>query len=54
VPQAGHLGLGISLFSYAGQVTMGVAADAARIADPHALIQGFHEELEALAGVAAG
>ncbi|HZI10761.1 MAG TPA: wax ester/triacylglycerol synthase family O-acyltransferase [Myxococcus sp.] len=52
VPQAGHLGLGVSLFSYAGQVTMGVAADAARIADPHALIRGFHEELEALGGMA--
>lgn len=54
VPQAGHLGLGVSLFSYAGQVTMGVAADAMRIADPHALIRSFHEELEALAGAAGG
>lgn len=49
VPQTGHLGLGVSLFSYAGQVTVGVAADAGRVTDPHALIQAFHEELDALA-----
>ncbi|GHG68028.1 wax ester/triacylglycerol synthase family O-acyltransferase [Comamonas sp. JC664] len=49
VPQTGHLGLGISLFSYAGQVTVGIAADAGRVSDPHALIQAFHEELDALA-----
>jgi diacylglycerol O-acyltransferase len=52
VPQAGHLGLGVSLFSYAGQVTVGVAADAARMPDPHALIRAFHDEMEALAGAA--
>lgn len=51
VPQAGHLGLGVSLFSYAGQVTVGVAADALRIPDPHALIRAFHDEMEALAEV---
>ncbi|MCP3144273.1 WS/DGAT/MGAT family O-acyltransferase [Pyxidicoccus xibeiensis] len=49
VPQAGHLGLGVSLFSYAGQVTVGVAADAGRMADPHALIRAFHDEMDALA-----
>ncbi|AKQ68929.1 hypothetical protein A176_005841 [Myxococcus hansupus] len=49
VPQTGHLSLGISLFSYAGQVTVGIAADAGRVHDPHALIQAFHEELDALA-----
>ncbi|MFP2911078.1 WS/DGAT domain-containing protein, partial [Pyxidicoccus sp. 3LFB2] len=53
VPQAGHLGLGVSLFSYAGQVTVGVAADAGRMPDPHALIRAFHDEMEALAGLTA-
>ncbi|MBZ4415155.1 wax ester/triacylglycerol synthase family O-acyltransferase [Myxococcus sp. RHSTA-1-4] len=53
VPQAGHLGLGVSLFSYAGQVTVGVAADAGRVPDPHELIRAFHDEVEALAGAAA-
>ncbi|WP_426749140.1 WS/DGAT/MGAT family O-acyltransferase [Myxococcus sp. Y35] len=49
VPQTGHLSLGVSLFSYAGQVTVGVAADAGRVPDPHALIEAFHAELDALA-----
>lgn len=48
VPQAGHLGLGVSLFSYAGQVTVGVASDVLRVPDPHVLIQAFHDELDAL------
>ncbi len=49
VPQAGHVGLGISLFSYAGQVTVGVASDGARVPDPGALVAAFQEELDALA-----
>ena len=52
VPQAGHVGLGVSLFSYAGQVTVGVASDAARVPDPEALVAAFQEELDALATVA--
>ncbi|MFP2901788.1 WS/DGAT domain-containing protein, partial [Corallococcus sp. 4LFB] len=48
VPQAGHVGLGISLFSYAGQVTVGVASDASRVPDPGALVSAFQEELAAL------
>ncbi|NOK13679.1 WS/DGAT/MGAT family O-acyltransferase [Corallococcus exercitus] len=48
VPQAGHVGLGISLFSYAGQVTVGVASDASRVPDPGDLVSAFQEELAAL------
>ncbi|RKG95805.1 wax ester/triacylglycerol synthase family O-acyltransferase [Corallococcus sp. CA053C] len=52
VPQAGHVGLGISLFSYAGQVTVGVASDAVRVPDPGAIVAAFQDELDALATVA--
>ncbi|RKH05876.1 wax ester/triacylglycerol synthase family O-acyltransferase [Corallococcus sp. CA047B] len=52
VPQAGHVGLGVSLFSYAGQVTLGVASDASRVPDPGAVVAAFLEEMEALATVA--
>jgi hypothetical protein len=52
VPQAGHVGLGVSLFSYAGQVTVGVASDASRVPDPGALVAAFQEELDALATTA--
>ncbi|WP_338870273.1 wax ester/triacylglycerol synthase family O-acyltransferase [Myxococcus stipitatus] len=53
VPQAAQLGVGVSLFSYAGQVTVGVAADVLRVPDPRVLIQDFHDELDALVGEAA-
>ncbi|RJS17439.1 wax ester/triacylglycerol synthase family O-acyltransferase [Corallococcus sp. H22C18031201] len=48
VPQAGHVGLGVSLFSYAGQVTVGVAADASRVPEPALLLAAFDAELDAL------
>lgn len=48
VPQAGHVGLGVSLFSYSGQVTVGVASDASRVPDPEALVAAFQDELAAL------
>ncbi|RKH49451.1 WS/DGAT/MGAT family O-acyltransferase [Corallococcus llansteffanensis] len=53
VPQAGQVGLGISLFSYAGQVTVGVASDAGCVPDPGAIVAAFQEELESLATTAA-
>ena len=48
VPQSGRVGLGISIMSYDGEVTLGVASDAALVPDPERLIDGFHEEFEAL------
>ncbi|XXF79204.1 wax ester/triacylglycerol synthase family O-acyltransferase [Myxococcaceae bacterium GXIMD 01537] len=49
VPQAARLALGVSLFSYAGQATVGVAVDASVIPDPGSLVEGFHRELAELA-----
>ena len=48
VPQSGHLGLGISIFSYAGHVRMGLASDAGLVPDPEVIVRGFHEEFEEL------
>ena len=45
VPQAAHLGLGVSIFSYAGEVTVGIAADAGLVPDPEALVAAFEAEL---------
>ncbi|HSM13276.1 MAG TPA: wax ester/triacylglycerol synthase family O-acyltransferase [Thermoanaerobaculia bacterium] len=53
VPQAGRLGLGVSIFSYAGQVRMGVGTDAGLVPDPGRIVDGFDAELEALADAAA-
>ena len=48
VPCAGHLGLGVSLLSYAGQVWVGVQSDVGLVPDPERIISAFEEELEAL------
>ncbi len=49
VPQAAKVGLGVSIFSYAGQVTVGVSADAGLVSDPHRLVSAFEAELSVLA-----
>lgn len=48
VPQAGRLGLGVSILSYDGGVRMGVGTDAGLVPDPGRIIDGFHAEFEAL------
>ncbi len=46
VPAPGRLGLGVSIFSYAGSVLIGIATDARRVPDPDTLVEDFHAELE--------
>lgn len=48
VPQSGRMGLGLSIFSYAGDVTLGVLADASVVPDPDALVRDIHAEFGAL------
>lgn len=48
VPQSGRMGLGVSIFSYAGEVVLGVITDAGLVPDPETIITGFHEEFVAL------
>jgi hypothetical protein len=48
VPQSAQLGLGVSIFSYAGEITIGVMADANVLADPDVLVADVHVELAAL------
>jgi WS/DGAT/MGAT family acyltransferase len=50
VPQAGAVGLGISIFSYAGRVTVGVAADCNVVADPREITTAVEAELDELVG----
>lgn len=49
VPQAGEIGLGISLLSLDGSVRVGVTSDAAIVEDPGVLAQAFADEFAALA-----
>jgi WS/DGAT/MGAT family acyltransferase len=46
VPQAGRVGIGISICSYAGRIRLGVGTDAGLVPDPEVVVEGFHEELE--------
>jgi WS/DGAT/MGAT family acyltransferase len=48
VPQAGRVGLGLSICSYDGGVRLGVATDAGLVPDPQAVVDGIHEELAVL------
>jgi diacylglycerol O-acyltransferase / wax synthase len=48
VPQAGGLGVGVSLVSYAGQVRIGVAADHLRLEDPGRLARRVADEIGVL------
>ena len=48
VPQSGRLGLGVSILSYAGNVTIGVATDVGLVPDPDQIIAGFNQEFELL------
>jgi WS/DGAT/MGAT family acyltransferase len=48
VPQAGGLGLGVSMLSYAGQVRIAAASDAKRMARPSEFIEAIEADLAAL------
>jgi len=49
VPRAGRIGLGVSVFSYDGEVRLGIACDAGLVPDPDAIVEGFEAEFDALA-----
>ena len=48
VPRAGDIGLGVSIFSYAGEVHLGIACDASLVPDPDTILDGFREEFDRL------
>lgn len=51
VPQSGRLGLGLSILSYAGNVSIGVATDAGLVPDPEKLVADFTLEFEELLAI---
>jgi len=48
VPAPGDLGMGVSIFSYAGEVIVGVETDAGLVSDPESIIDAFHAEFDQL------
>jgi diacylglycerol O-acyltransferase / wax synthase len=51
VPAGGTIGLGVSIFSYGGTVTIGLRADAGLVPDPDAILWAFQPELADLAAL---
>lgn len=45
VPRSGDISLGISIFSYAGEITVGFSTDAGLAPDPERIIEAFEHEL---------
>lgn len=48
VPRSGKIGLGISILSYDGKVTVGIASDESLMPDPEVLLEGFEDEFNSL------
>lgn len=48
VPASGGVAVGMSIFSYDGEVTVGVSVDARLVPDPERLVEAFNAELAAL------
>ncbi len=48
VPRSGTIGLGISILSYNGKVTIGIASDKGLMPDPETLLEGFEDEFNSL------
>jgi WS/DGAT/MGAT family acyltransferase len=51
-PTSGHIGMSVSIFSYCGEVTVGLMVDAAMIPDPGRVLAQLELELEVLAHLA--
>ena len=47
-PTSGHIGMSVSIFSYRGEVTVGLMVDAALIPDPDEIVSQLEQELEEL------
>jgi diacylglycerol O-acyltransferase / wax synthase len=47
-PTSGHIGMSVSMFSYRGEVTVGLMVDAALIPDPEEIVVQLEHELDAL------
>lgn len=52
VPQSGRLGMGVSIMSYAGEVTLGLITDAGLVPDPASITRRFPREFGRLLALA--
>jgi hypothetical protein len=52
VPQSGSIGLGLSILSYGGEVTIGVMSDDHLAPDPQGIVDGYRAEFDLLHQIA--
>jgi WS/DGAT/MGAT family acyltransferase len=52
-PTSGHVGMSVAIFSYRGEVTVGLMVDSKLVPDPDEIVRGLEAELEALAQIPA-
>jgi hypothetical protein len=48
VPAGGDIGMGLSIFSYDGGITVGLQVATALVPDPEAIMESFEQQLDAL------
>ena len=48
VPTAGNIGMGVSIFSYDGGMTVGLQVDAGLVPDPETIIEAFDHQVQTL------
>jgi hypothetical protein len=53
VPCSGRLGMGVSIFSYGGNLWVGIATDASLVPDPGRIVDHLHTEIAELVSLAA-
>ena len=51
-PTAGSVGMSVSIFSYAGEVTVGLLVHAAQVPEPQSIVDRVQRELTAMASLA--
>ena len=47
-PTSGHIGMSVSIFSYRGEVTVGLMVDATLIPEPDQIVTALEQELDTL------
>jgi len=52
-PTSGHIGMSLSIFSYRGEVTVGLMVDADLVPDPEQIVLALEEELDVLSRLPA-
>ena len=50
-PTSGHIGMSISIFSYCGEITIGLMVDAGLVSDPGAIVDQLERELQFMRGL---